>query len=77
MAALCISPIAPELYLNIFPPSFDGLYVMGMIEASGIGGMACAGHVVGRRKVRGVDDGSGQNSGVPVSGAEARGRVGY
>ncbi|CAO1649951.1 NAD(P)/FAD-dependent oxidoreductase [Salinibacterium sp. NYA9b] len=28
---------APELYLNIFPPSFNGLYVMGMIEASGIG----------------------------------------
>jgi len=29
--------MAPELYLNIFPPSFNGLYVMGMIEASGIG----------------------------------------
>jgi len=28
---------APELFLNIFPPSFNGLYVMGMIEASGIG----------------------------------------
>lgn len=28
---------APTLYLNIFPPSFNGLYVMGMIEASGIG----------------------------------------
>ena len=25
------------LYLNVFPPSFNGLYVMGMIEASGIG----------------------------------------
>lgn len=28
---------APKLYLNIFPPSFNGLYVLGMIEASGIG----------------------------------------
>lgn len=28
---------SPKLYLNIFPPSFNGLYVMGMIEASGIG----------------------------------------
>jgi cation diffusion facilitator CzcD-associated flavoprotein CzcO len=28
---------APELYLNIFPPSFNGLFVLGMIEASGIG----------------------------------------
>jgi cation diffusion facilitator CzcD-associated flavoprotein CzcO len=28
---------SPTLYLNIFPPSFNGLYVMGMIEASGIG----------------------------------------
>ncbi len=28
---------APELFLNIFPPDFSGLYVMGMIEASGIG----------------------------------------
>ena len=28
---------APRLYLNIFPPSFNGLYMMGMIEASGIG----------------------------------------
>jgi len=28
---------APDLYLNIFPPSFNGLFVMGMIEASGIG----------------------------------------
>ena len=27
----------PRLYLNVFPPSFNGLYVMGMIEASGIG----------------------------------------
>ena len=31
------SSLAPELYLNIFPPSFNGLYVIGMIEASGIG----------------------------------------
>lgn len=29
--------MAPELFLNIFPPSFNGLYVMGLIEASGIG----------------------------------------
>ncbi|GAA1214167.1 flavin-containing monooxygenase [Rhodoglobus aureus] len=29
--------MAPELYLNMFPPTFNGLYVMGMIEASGIG----------------------------------------
>jgi cation diffusion facilitator CzcD-associated flavoprotein CzcO len=29
--------MAPSLYLNIFPPSFSGLFVMGMIEASGIG----------------------------------------
>ena len=28
---------APDLYLNIFPPSFNGLFVLGMIEASGIG----------------------------------------
>jgi hypothetical protein len=28
---------APRLFLNIFPSSFNGLYVMGMIEASGIG----------------------------------------
>ncbi|QTX03883.1 flavin-containing monooxygenase [Agromyces archimandritae] len=28
---------APKLYLNIFPPAFDGVYVLGMIEASGIG----------------------------------------
>jgi len=28
---------APSLFLNIFPPSFNGLFVMGMIEASGIG----------------------------------------
>ncbi|WP_353828654.1 flavin-containing monooxygenase [Agromyces sp. SYSU T0242] len=28
---------APELYLNIFPPAFNGLFVLGMIEASGIG----------------------------------------
>ncbi|UOE44278.1 flavin-containing monooxygenase [Agromyces larvae] len=28
---------APTLYLNVFPPSFNGLYVLGMIEASGIG----------------------------------------
>ena len=29
--------MAPRLYLNIFPSSFAGLFVMGMIEASGIG----------------------------------------
>ena len=29
--------MAPRLYLNIFEPSFRGVYVMGMIEASGIG----------------------------------------
>lgn len=28
---------SPKLFLNIFPPSFNGLFVMGMIEASGIG----------------------------------------
>lgn len=28
---------SPRLYLNVFPPSFNGLYVVGMIEASGIG----------------------------------------
>ncbi|MGJ0388816.1 flavin-containing monooxygenase [Microbacterium sp. CGR1] len=28
---------APRLFLNLFPSSFNGLYVMGMIEASGIG----------------------------------------
>jgi len=28
---------APRLFLNVFPSSFNGLYVMGMIEASGIG----------------------------------------
>lgn len=28
---------SPSLFLNVFPPSFNGLYVMGMIEASGIG----------------------------------------
>ncbi|QIG38348.1 NAD(P)-binding domain-containing protein [Microbacterium sp. 4R-513] len=28
---------SPRLFLNIFPPAFNGLYVMGMIEASGIG----------------------------------------
>lgn len=27
----------PRLFLNIFPPSFNGLFVAGMIEASGIG----------------------------------------
>lgn len=29
--------MAPKLFLNIFPPSFNGLYVMGMVEASGLG----------------------------------------
>lgn len=28
---------APRLFLNVFPPSFNGLYVIGMLEASGIG----------------------------------------
>jgi cation diffusion facilitator CzcD-associated flavoprotein CzcO len=28
---------SPKLYLNVFPPAFNGLFVMGMIEASGIG----------------------------------------
>lgn len=28
---------SPRLYLNVFPPSHNGLFVMGMIEASGIG----------------------------------------
>lgn len=28
---------APRLFLHIFPPSFSGLYVVGMVEASGIG----------------------------------------
>lgn len=28
---------SPDLYLNVFPPHFNGLYVLGMIEASGIG----------------------------------------
>jgi cation diffusion facilitator CzcD-associated flavoprotein CzcO len=36
-AELNWSGLAPGLYLNIFPPAFDGLFVMGMIEASGIG----------------------------------------
>ena len=29
--------MAPTLFLNIFPPSFNGLFVMGMVEASGLG----------------------------------------
>jgi cation diffusion facilitator CzcD-associated flavoprotein CzcO len=29
--------MAPDLFLNIFTPSFNGLYVMGMVEASGLG----------------------------------------
>lgn len=28
---------APELFLNIFPPTFNGLFMMGMVEASGLG----------------------------------------
>lgn len=36
-AALNWTGVAPKLYLNVFPPAFAGLYVMGMIEASGIG----------------------------------------
>jgi len=35
--ALNWTATAPSLYLNIFPPSLNGLFVMGMIEASGIG----------------------------------------
>jgi cation diffusion facilitator CzcD-associated flavoprotein CzcO len=31
------SGAAPKLYLNVFPPSFNGLYVLGMVEASGLG----------------------------------------
>ncbi|WP_455131860.1 hypothetical protein [Microbacterium aurum] len=31
-AALNWTGTAPKLYLNIFPPSFNGLYVMGMVE---------------------------------------------
>ena len=31
------SGASPRLFLNVFPPSFNGLYMMGMIEASGIG----------------------------------------
>lgn len=29
--------MSPKVYLNIFPPSFNGLFLLGMIEASGIG----------------------------------------
>lgn len=36
-AALNWTGASPTLYLNVFPPAFEGLYVMGMIEASGIG----------------------------------------
>lgn len=28
---------SPRLFLNVFPASFNGLFVMGMVEASGIG----------------------------------------
>ena len=28
---------APTLFLNVFPPSFNGLFVLGMVEASGLG----------------------------------------
>jgi hypothetical protein len=28
---------SPRLFLNMFPASFNGLYVMGMVEASGLG----------------------------------------
>ncbi|WP_285364251.1 NAD(P)/FAD-dependent oxidoreductase [Microbacterium sp. LMC-P-041] len=31
------SGAAPRLFLHVFPASFNGLFVMGMIEASGIG----------------------------------------
>ena len=36
-AELAWTGFAPRLFLNVFPPSFNGLAVMGMIEASGIG----------------------------------------
>jgi len=36
-AALGWQGFSPKLFLNVFTPSFNGLYVMGMIEASGIG----------------------------------------
>lgn len=29
--------MSPKAYLNIFPPAFTGLFLLGMIEASGIG----------------------------------------
>jgi cation diffusion facilitator CzcD-associated flavoprotein CzcO len=29
--------MAPQLYLNVFPPEVDGLYVMGMLESTGLG----------------------------------------
>lgn len=28
---------APELYLNVFPPEYNGLFMMGMVEAAGLG----------------------------------------
>lgn len=31
------SGASPELFLNAFPPSLNGLYVVGMVEASGLG----------------------------------------
>jgi hypothetical protein len=36
-AELNWSSAAPSLYLNIVPPSLSGLYVVGMVEASGLG----------------------------------------
>jgi hypothetical protein len=36
-AALNWTGMAPKLFLNIFPPAFTGLYVIGMVEASGLG----------------------------------------
>lgn len=36
-AQLQWSGASPRLFLNMFPSSFNGLYVVGMIEASGIG----------------------------------------
>ncbi|MGV8969172.1 MAG: flavin-containing monooxygenase [Microbacteriaceae bacterium] len=36
-AELNWSGMAPRLYLNMFPPDFSGIFVLGMIEASGIG----------------------------------------
>jgi hypothetical protein len=29
--------VAPKLFLNIFPPNRDNLFVLGMVEAAGLG----------------------------------------